>query len=325
MRRRDFLTGAVGAALAVPVLAQTAGPSIRIGRLSPLSAAADVPMMEGLRQGLRDLGWIEGRNFVFEIRTADAQIERLPALAAELVRAQVNIIVVGSNPGARAAKSATSTIPIVIVTTGDPVMDGLVSSLARPEGNLTGVTALGQDLSAKRLELLKQTMPRLSRVAVLTDPGSPYTGPAMAALIPAAKTLGVQLQVLAAHEPAEIDRSFNALHDSRAEALMVLLDIAFITHRHRIAELAAKHRLPAMYGERESLADGGLFFYGASLPEMYRRAATYVDKILKGAKPSDLPVEQPSTFELVVNLKAARSLGLDIPATIIDRADEVIE
>jgi putative ABC transport system substrate-binding protein len=327
MRRRTFLSGATGVALAsaLPAKAQTSGPPIRIGRLSPLSAAAEEPMLEGLRRGLREHGWIEGRNFTFEIRTADARVDRLSGLAADLVRVPVDVIVTGSSAGALAAKNATSTIPIVMVTTGDPVAHGLVSSLARPGGNVTGVTALGQDLSAKRLELLKQILPDTTRIAVLTDPGSIYSAATLRSLERAAQALNVQIQAFSAHEPGEFERSFAEIRSARAEALMVLVDILFITHRGQIATLAAAERLPVIYGERESLSDRGLFFYGASLPEMYRRAAAYVDKILKGAKPADMPVEQPTQFELVLNLKTARALGIAIPQSVLVRADEVIE
>lgn len=325
MRRRAFLFGAASMALAAPARVKSAGPSIRVGRLSPLSAAADVPMLAGLRRGMREHGWIEGRDFAFEVRTAEARLERLPDLAAELVRVPVNVIVTGSSPGALAAKNATNTIPIVMVTTGDPVAHGLVSSLARPGGNVTGVTALGQDLSAKRLELLKQILPDLTRVAVLNDPGSIYSPSTLQSLKSAAEALNVEIHPVSAHEPGEIERVFAEIRGARAEALLVLVDVLFITYRRQIAALAMAERLPVIYGERESLSDGGLFFYGASLPEMYRRAGAYVDRVLKGAKPADMPVEQPTNFELVLNLKAARELAIAFPQSVLLRADEVIE
>jgi putative ABC transport system substrate-binding protein len=282
-------------------------------------------MLAGLRQGLSELGWVEGRNLAFELRFAEGELDRLPQLAAELVRVKVDVIVTGSNPGALAAKSATTTIPIVMVTTGDPVQGGLVASLARPGGNVTGVTALGQVLNVKRLELLKEAVPSVKRIAVLTNPASPYTEPFLQESEATARGLGVEVRVLEARGPDDLEKAFEAIINERAEGLMVLVDIMFITHRRRIVELAAKNRLPSIFGERGSVHAGGLMFYGANLPDMYRRAATYVDKILKGVKPADLPVEQPTTFELAINLKTAKALGLDVPWFLQQRADEVIE
>ncbi len=327
MIRRSILlmAGALVGAGTVAAEAQQAGRIYRIGRLSPLSVAADTPFVSELRQGLLDLGWREGRDFVFVSVFADGRLDRLGGLAAELVRLKVDLIVTGSNPGALAAMSATDTIPIVMVTTGDPVLGGIVPSLARPGRNLTGVTALGEELNVKRLELLKQTFPEITRVGVLTNRDSPYTQQFLPASARAAPVLGVQLHVLEAHDAGELEAVFATMRSVGAEALLVLPDIVFITHRARIAELAARHRLPAMYGEREFVTVGGLMFYGASLPGMYRRAGSYVDKIFKGAKPGDLPIEQPTKFELVINLKTARTLGLDIPSSILARADEVIE
>jgi len=281
--------------------------------------------LEAFRKGLRDLGWIEGRDFAIETRFADGKPERLPELAEQLVRKRVDVLLVGSTPGALAAKKATSTIPIVMVTTGDPVGGGLVASLARPGGNLTGVTALGEVLTVKRLELLKEAVPRVTRVAVLTNPASPYTVSFLRERESAARALGVQLQVLQAQDPTKLEQAFAAMAGERAGALMVLTDVMFINHRRRIVELAAKSRLPAVYPEREFVGAGGLMFYGASLVDMYNRAAVYVDKILKGTKPADLPVEQPTKLELVINLKTARALGLAIPPSVLARADHVME
>jgi putative ABC transport system substrate-binding protein len=327
MRRRTFLAGAAALCVVSPAAraAQSAGPVRRIGRLSPISAAAEPPVIAGLRQGLRDLGWIEGENIAFEFRFADGRFDRLPQLAEELVRLKVDVIVAGSNPGAMAAKNATRDIPIVVVTTGDPIGGGLVASLARPGGNLTGVTALGQELTAKRLELLKEAMPGITQVAVLTNPGSPTSGPLLKEGEEAARSLGLRLTVLKASDAGEIDSAFAAMANARAEALMVPADIMFNSQTGNIAELAARHRLPATYGEREFVSAGGLMFYGASLPDMYRHAATHIDKIFKGAKPADLPIEQPTKFDLVINLKAARTLGIAIPPSLLLRADEVIE
>jgi putative tryptophan/tyrosine transport system substrate-binding protein len=328
IRRREFvalLGGAAATAWPLAARAQQLIKVARIGRLSPLSVAAEAPMLAGLRQGLSELGWIDGQNLAFELRFAEGNLDRLPQLADELVRAKVDVIVTGSSPGASAAKNATSTIPIVMVTTGNPVESGLVASLARPGGNVTGVTALGQVLNVKRLELLKEAVPGVKRVAVLTNPASPYTEPFLQESEAAAHALGVEVRVVEAREPDELEKAFRAMVVERADALMVLADPMFITHRRVIVELAAKNRLPSIFGERGSVHAGGLMFYGASLPDMYRRAGTYVDKILKGAKPADLPVEQPTTFELAINLKTAKALGLELPWFLQQRADEVIE
>ena len=305
--------------------AQEAAKVVRIGRLSPLSAEADAPMVGAFRKGLRDLGWVEGKNFTIESRFAQGQADRLPELAAELVQRRVDLILVGSTPGTLAAKAATRTIPVVMVTTGDPVDGGLIESLARPGGNVTGVTTLGHGLNGKRLELLKEAVPGLARLAVLTNPGSPYSIAFTHEVEAIARILGVKIQVVEASAPVAFEKAFAAMSVGRAGALAVLSDIAFITHRRAIVELAASRRLPAMYGDREFVEAGGLMFYGASLTDMYTRAATHADKILKGAKPADLPVEQPTKFELIVNLKTAKQLGIRIPQSVLLRADRVIE
>jgi putative tryptophan/tyrosine transport system substrate-binding protein len=327
MDRRTFIGVVAGGILAAPLgsVAQPAGKTVRIGRLSPLSAEADVPLLAAFRRGMRDLGWVEGEKFLIETRYADGNPNRLPEIAAELVRQRIDVILAGSNPGALAAKNAAGMIPIVMVTTADPVGGGLVASLARPGGNLTGVTALGQGLSAKRLELLKEAVPGVTRVAVLTNPASPNTGPFVKESAGIARALGVQLQLVEAHDPSEFETAFATMSTQHAGGLMVLADVTFITHRKRIVQLAAISRLPAVYGERDFVDAGGLMFYGASLTDMYRRAAVYVDKILKGAKPADLPVEQPTKFELVINLKTAKALGITIPQSLVQRADEVIQ
>jgi len=322
----------VAAALVLGVLvtsviadAQGAGKVVRIGRLSPLSAEADSLYLDAFRNGLRDLGWVEGKSFAIESRFAGGRFERLPELAADLVRQRVDLILTGSNQGALAAKRATSTIPIVMVTTGDPVADGVVTSLARPGGNITGVTALGQSLNAKRLELIKEAVPGVTRVAILANPDSPYTSPLLKEKDAAARRLGLQLPILEARDPAGLEKAFAAAAVERAGALMVQTDILFVTHRRRIVELAARSRLPTVYGDRESVEAGGLMFYGASLPTMYRDAAAYADRILKGARPADLPVEQPTKLELLINLKTAKALGLTIPPSVIGRADHLVE
>ena len=301
------------------------GKPARIGRLSPLSAQTDRRNLEAFRKGMRDLGWVEGQHYSIETRFADGRPERLRELAAQLVRERVDLILTGSHPGAVAAKQATSTIPIVMVTTGDPVGGGIVASLAHPGGNLTGLTALGQVLNAKRLELLREAVPDATRVAVLANPASPYTAPFLKERDSASRALGFQLRVHEADAPEKLERAVAAMASERAEALLVLTDVMFIDQRRRIVELVNKSRLPAVYGEREFVAVGGLMFYGASLVGMYQRAATFADRILKGAKPADLPVEQPTTLELALNLRTAKSIGITIPATILARADHVME
>jgi putative ABC transport system substrate-binding protein len=274
---------------------------------------------------LKDLGWVEGQNIVIEWRFAGGRAERLPDLAAELVRLQVDLIVVPSTPPALAAKNATKTIPIVTVGVGDPVGLGLVASLARPGGNITGLTGVvTPEIAGKQLELLKEAVPKVSRVAVLWNPATPGNALALRETEIAARVLGVELQLLEARSLNDFDSAFAAMTAKRAGALLVLGDVMFVTHRIRLAELVAKSRLPAMYGLREYVEAGGLMSYGPIASELFRRAATYVDKILKGAKPADLPVEQPTRFELVVNLKTAKALGLTIPQSVLIRADEVI-
>jgi putative ABC transport system substrate-binding protein len=309
----------------LPADAQGAGKLVRIGRLSPLSAETDSPNLEAFRKGLRELGWVEGKTFTIEGRFADGRSERLPGLAAELVRRRVDVILTGSNPGALAAKKATATIPIVMVTTGDPVGAGLVTSLARPGGNVTGVTALGQMLNAKRLELIKEAVAGVTRVAVLTNPRSIYTAPFLREKEGMSRSLGLQLPILEARDPGGFEKAFTALTTERAGALMVQTDAMFITHRRRIVELAARSRVPTIYGDREFVDAGGLMFYGATLANLYHDAASYADRILKGARPADLPVEQPTKLELVINLKAAKALGLTIPPSVLGRADHLVE
>jgi putative ABC transport system substrate-binding protein len=313
--------------LATPLTSETqpAEKILRVARLSPISASTDMPILQALRQGLRDLGWVEGKNVTFEYRFAEGNLARLPDLAAELVRLKVDVIVPGSTSAALAAKNATDTIPIVMVITGDPVESGLVASLARPGGNLTGVTALGEELSGKRLEVLKEAVPGVNRVGVLANPAYADTGPFLKGTERAARALSVRLQMLELHDPTELEKAFAAMTRERAGAFVVGTDPFFNVNRKRIVALAAKNRLPAMYGLREYVDDGGLIFYGASLPDMYRRAAVYVDKILRGAKPANLPVEQPTKFELVINRKTAKALGLTIPPSLLQRADQVLE
>ncbi len=305
--------------------AQESRQIARIGRLSPLSASATAHIQDAFRERLRDLGWVEGRNLAIEDRFAAGDVNRLPDLAAELVRLKVDVILAGSTPGALAAKKATTTIPIVMVMGGDPVASGLVISLARPGGNVTGVTALVQELTGKRIELLKEAVPGVTRVAFLSDPTFPDSEPSLKGAESAARALRVQLRVIEVHHPNELEKAFAAISNERAGALMVEQAVMFTQHRRRIVELAAKSRLPAMYGLREYVDAGGLMFYGTSLQEMYYRAATFVDKVLKGAKPGDLPGEQPTKFELLINVKTAKVLGLTMPRSLLLRADRIVE
>ena len=330
MRRREFI-GAIallGGAAAFPFAAraQQAGKVPRIGWLGGPTRESAEPFTRAFQRGLKDLGWVEGQNIVIEWRFAGGTAERLPDLAAELVRLRVDLIVVPSTPTALAAKNATGTIPLVTVGGGDPVGLGLVASLAQPGGNFTGLTSnVGPEIAGKQLELLKETVPKVSQTAVLWNPATPGNALALREAEIAARTLGLELQLVEARSLDDFDGAFAAMTAKRAGALLVLGDVMFVTHRIRLADLAAKSRLPAMYVHREYVEAGGLMSYGPMITELFRRAATYVDKILKGAKPADLPVEQPAKFELVVNLKAAKALGLEISPAMLAIADEVIE
>ena len=332
MDRRTFLTGAGAVLLAAPLgaEAQQAGKIYRIGYLStgssPGSSTAAPHLLAAFRQGLRDLGWVEGQNIIIEYRFAEGRLERLPDLAAELVRFKVDTIVAPAIQDAAAAKNATGTIPIVMVAVTDPVGTGLIASLARPGGNVTGLAfSVGVETYGKGLELLKETVPKVRRVAILWNPTNPASRLAIREVNVAARSLGVQLQLLEARGPNDFDGAFAVMAKERPGALFVVSDASFILHRARLAELAARSRLPAIYGAREYVDAGGLMSYGPSIADLFRRAATYVDKILKGAKPADLPVEQPTKFELVINMKTAKALGLAIAQTLLLRADQVIE
>jgi putative ABC transport system substrate-binding protein len=329
MNRRAFLRTLSAGLLAAPLAAeaQQAGRVPRIGFLN-LTSPSDRPShLDAFRQRLRELGWVEGQNIVIDYRYAEGRVDRLPDLAAELVRLKVDLIVASAGTqAATAAKNATETIPIVMIYVRDPVGTGLIASLARPGGNVTGVSgSAGLELFAKQLELLKETVPKIRRVAILSNPDNAYHQLAIREANVAARSLGVQLQLLEARGPNEFDGAFAAMAKERVGALLVLSDAIFNSHRTRLADLAARSRLPAAYAVRESVEAGGLMSYGPSFLDLYRRSAAYVDKILKGAKPADLPVEQPTTFELVINLKTAKALGLTIPQSLLQRADQVIE
>ncbi len=296
----------------------------RIGFLSSSSPSTNAARTEAFRQGLRELGYVEGKNIVIEYRSAEGKLDRLPALAAELVRLKVDIILTGGPASIRPAKEATSTIPIVMAHDDDPVGSGFVASLARPGGNITGLSTLYPEISGKRLELLKEIVPSLGRVAVLGTSTTAGTAQVLKEMELAAGVFKVELQYLDVPGPKDIETAFREARKGRADAVLVLQGGVFNFQRKQIAALAAKSRLPAIYHAAEYVEDGGLMSYGVSITDLYRRAATYVDKILRGAKSADLPVEQPKKFEFIINLKAAKQIGLTIPPNVLVRADRVI-
>ncbi len=318
--RRAFIGAVTLGVLTAPLAAeaQQAGKMFRIGALG-------VGSLEPLRQSLRELGYVEGLNLAIEWRDAEGKTERFGDLAAELVRLKVDVIVAANPAATFAAKKSTASIPIVMVNTPDPVQLGLVVSLGRPGGNITGTTTLSADLSIKQLELLKEAVPRAVRIAVLWNPSNPWHPLALKGVEVAARSLAVQLQSLEVRGPEELDNAFAAITRERAGAVLVLSDPMTFFHRTRLADLAAKRRLPTMYGVRGYVDAGGLMSYWAHQADLYRRVGSYVDRILKGAKPADLPVEQPTKFELVINLKTAKALGLTIPPSLLGRADEIIQ
>ena len=327
MNNRRTLIVALGAGvLAAPLacFAQPQRPKVaRIGLLDPTSAFYKT-RREALTAGLRELGYVEGKNIIFEYRGAEGNYERLPGLAAELVQMKVDIIVAATPPAVQAAHKATTTIPIVMVRTADPVGRGLIASLSRPGGNITGPANLNEDLSGKYVELLRAAVPTLSRVAVLVNPGHPNHPQFLKGVQAAGKANGVEISPARASAASQIDAAFAAMKQERAGALIVLPDSFYASQARRIAELAVKNRLPTISGNRDHVEAGGLMSYGTNPAEDYYRAAVYVDKILKGAKPGDLPVEQPTKFELVINMKTAKALGLTM-RDLLFRADKVIE
>jgi len=328
MDRRTFLSGisltALSASLATEAQQQTE-KVYRIGYLGNGSASAQAKRVESLRASLRDLGYVEGKNIVMEFRWAEGRLDRLPDLAAELVRLKLDVLVTAGTPGTLAAKQATKTIPIVMVGIGDAVATGVVASLARPGGNVTGSTDSVPELTAKLLELLKEIMPRTRRVAVLVNPDNIQKGgPTSKTMESAAASLKVELQKFEARGPNEFESAFSGMTKSRVDAVLVPSDVIFNDNVGAVADLAAKKRLPSA-GIKAFAEAGGLIGYGLNFPDMDRRAAYFVDKILKGAKPGDLPVQQPTKFELVINLKTAKALGLTIPQSLLIRADEVIQ
>jgi putative ABC transport system substrate-binding protein len=332
VKRREFITLLGGAAAAWPLAAraQQGAKVPRIGYLvtGSLESPEARPMIEAFRQGLRERGYVEGQNIVIEYRSADGKIEHFQLLANELAGLKLDLILAPNTPAARAVQRATTTIPVVVPVMGDPVADGLVATLARPGGNITGLTFLGPELATKRLGLLKQALPSASRVAALWHPGAygeRTTRDMLQATAAAAQTLAVELQLIEVRGVDEFDRAFSAMIRNRADALIVLPSPMFFIERKHIVDLATRHRLPSISMAREFAELGGLMAYGASITDLQRRSATYVDKILKGANPSDLPVEQPTKFEFVINLRTAKAFGLTISESFLLLADEVME
>jgi putative tryptophan/tyrosine transport system substrate-binding protein len=312
--------------LVVPLAAegQPVGRLPRIGFLGNSTAALEANLVGPFREGLRDLGYVEGQNILIEYRWAEGKYERLPELISDLIRLNVEMIVTAGTPASLAVKKATTSIPLVMSAVGDPVGTGLITSLARPGGNVTGITAMAADLEGKRLELLREVVPTLSHVAVLWNPASPFQVVAEQEVQAAAQALRIKVLSLAVQAPEQFDHAFATIRREQPEALNVLADRLFLHHRGRIMDFAINHGLPGVHAYRELVEAGGLMSFGPSYAEMHRRAAYYVDKILKGAKPADLPVEQPTKFELVISLKSAQALGLTISPTLLFQATEVI-
>jgi putative tryptophan/tyrosine transport system substrate-binding protein len=327
MRRREFITLLGGALAAWPRAgrAQQAAKIYRIGFLGNSTAALEANLVGPFREGLRDLGYVEGQNILIEYRWAEGQYERFPALTAELIALKVDVIVTAGTPASLAVKKAATSIPLVMVAVGDPVATGLVASLGRPGGNITGLTSISSEMEGKRLELLREVVPKLSHIAVLWNAASPIMVIDERETQAAAQVLGMKMLSLGVRTGEEIEDALTTIVRERPGALLVLADRLFLHHRTRIMDFAAQHRLPGVHAYRELVEAGGLMSYGPSYADMHRRAASYVDRILKGSKPADLPVQAPVKFELVINLKAAHALGLAIPPMLLGRADEVIE
>ncbi|MCE3241906.1 MAG: transporter substrate-binding protein [Deltaproteobacteria bacterium] len=311
-------------ALGCPAQAQQVKKAPRIGFLAITSPRDMSLRMAAFRHGLRELGYIEGKTIVVDDRYAEGKLDRLRSMTAELVQLKADVIVTSGPIGTRTAKEATATLPIVMAYDNDPVASGFVASLARPGGNITGLSTHYPEITGKQLELLKEIVPKMSHLAVLGDSSEPFTAQSLKETERAAKAFGVQLQYLDVKDPKDVKSALEDARKSRADAAVVLASAIFISQRSQLAELAVKNRLPAVYQASEYVEAGGLMTYGASITDLFRRAATYVDRILKGAKPAEIPVEQPTTFELIINLKAAREIGLKIPPNVLARADRVI-
>ena len=326
MRRRQFMA-LLGCALVWPRVAraQQTGKMHRVGFLGNSTAALEANLVEPFRAGLRHLGYEEGRNLTIEYRWAEGNYERFPLLVAELIASKVDVIVTAGTPAALAVKEASRAIPLVMVAVGDPIGTGLVKSLAQPGGNITGLSSIAPELEGKRLELLREIIPKLARVAVLWNPANPFHNASLRQAQSAAKQLMMDVQSVPIRTREELDIAFVSILKGHPEALLVLADRVFLHNRTLLMDFAANNRLPGVYAYRELVEAGGLMSFGPSYADMHRRAATFVDKILKGAKPADLPVEQPTKFELLINLEAAKALGLTVPPSLLARADEVIE
>ena len=325
MDRRTFVCSVAGGLLVTPLAAraQQAGKVYRIGILEAIPASQNAANLDALRKGLREMGYVEGRNLIVEYRSADGRAERFPDLTSELVRLKVDLIVTRGTPAARAAKNATETIPVVMATMGDP--RAIVASFARPGGNITGVTTFSTELTAKRIELLKELVPNFSRVALLHNMGNPAAPPEWEETKMAARSLGLQAELLDVRSQGDLGHAFELAVRQHVDALLIGADGLIQLHQQKIIDLVARNRLPAAYAAREFVQAGGLIAYGVNYPDLYFRFASFVDKIFKGAKPGELPVEQPAKFELVINLKTAKALGLTIPQSLLLRADEVLQ
>jgi putative tryptophan/tyrosine transport system substrate-binding protein len=327
MRRREFISLLGGAATAWPLAArgQQAAKVYRIGFLGNSTAALEADLVGPFREGLRDLGYVEGQNILIEYRWAEGEYERFPTVTAELIALRVDVVVTAGTPASLAVQKAATSIPLVMVAVGDPVATGLVASLGRPGGNITGLTSISSEMAGKRLELLREVVPKLSHVAVLWNAASPIQVIVERETRAAAQALGMKMLSLGVRSREEIEDALTTIVREQPGALLVLADRLFLHHRTRIMDFAAQRRLPGVHAYRELVEAGGLMSYGPSYADMHRRAASYVDRILKGSKPADLPVQAPVKFELVINLKAANALGLAIPPMLLGRADEVIE
>jgi putative ABC transport system substrate-binding protein len=325
MRRREFITLLGGVAVTWPLAANAQSKTPRIGFMGNSTAALEANLVDAFREGLREHGYEEGRNIVIEYRWADGKYERFPALVAELIAANVEVIVTAGTPAALAMKKATTTVPLVMVAVGDPVGTGLVPSLARPGANLTGLSSVAPDLEGKRLQLLREVVPALSHVAMFINSLNPFHVSSMRQARAAAQTMGIKLQLHDIRKSEDLDDAFAAIRKERPDAVLILADRVFLHNRERMIDLTKEQRLPNVNAYKELVEVGGLMSYGPSYEDMHKRAAIYVDKILKGAKPADLPIEQPSKFTFIVNLKAAKALGVTVPSQLLGLADELID
>jgi putative ABC transport system substrate-binding protein len=324
MRRRKFIT-LLGGAAAWPLAARAQPKITRVGFMGNSTVALEANLVGAFRDGLHELGYEEGRNIIIEYRWADGKYERFPALVAELIAAKVDVIVTAGTPAALAVKKATTTVPLVMVAVGDPVGTGLVPSLARPGGNLTGLSSIAPDLEGKRLDILREVVPTLSHVAILFNSLNPFHVASMRQAHAAAQAMGIKLQQHDIRKSEDLDGAFAAIRKERPDALLILADRVFLHNRQRMMDFTEEQRLPNINAYTELVEAGGLMSYGPSYEDMHKRAAIYVDKIIKGAKPADLPIEQPSKFTFNINLKVAKALGLSVPSSLVTLADKVIE